>query len=74
MFLKILVTLVLVVVAWTAAVRLTGPGRPRRRLRRRPGERPREKPGDRNVPAAQKCAACGIYLPPGETCRCTDKA
>ena len=32
MFLKILVTLVLVVVAWTVAVRLTGPRKPRKRL------------------------------------------
>ena len=66
MFLKILVTVVMVVVAWTAVVRLTGPRRPRVRSRNRSA--------GRNVPAATKCANCGIYLPPGETCHCTDGA
>ena len=64
MFLKILVTVVLVVVAWTVAVRLTGPRRPRK---------PRGKVGRRDVPAVMKCASCGIYLPPGESCTCTNR-
>lgn len=66
MFLKILVTLVLMVVAWTAVVRLTGPRPPRRRLRNRSR--------DKDMPTATKCAKCGIYLPPGESCHCTDRA
>ena len=66
MFLKIVVMLVLVVVAWTAAVRLTGPRVPRRRKR--------QTRADRNTPTALKCAACGIYLPPGESCNCSDRS
>lgn len=66
MFLKILVTLILVVVAWTVAVRLTGPKRPRKRLDKRDRRQ--------DVPAAMKCANCGIYLPPGQSCRCGDSA
>lgn len=67
MFLKILVTLILVVVAWTVATRLTGPRPPRRRKRR-------DLTKGRQTPGVMKCAGCGIYLPPGERCRCSDDA
>jgi hypothetical protein len=67
MFLKILVTVLLVVVAWTAVVRLTGPRLSRRRGRRDIGRA-------RDVPAATRCPRCGIYLPPGEACQCSDRA
>ena len=63
MFLKILVTLVLCVVAWTVATRLTGPRLPRRR-------KPRDLAKRQNTPGVMKCAGCGIYLPPGERCHC----
>lgn len=65
MFLKILVTVVLVVVAWTLVTRLTGTARPRR-TRKTEHRAPAEK--------LVKCAGCGIYLPASQTCNCTDRA
>jgi len=66
MFLKILVTVILAVVAWMLVTRLTGGGRPRRPVR---DKRP-------NKPASDlvKCKACGIYLPADQPCDCSGRA
>lgn len=69
MFLKILVTLVLLVVAWTVATRLTGAARPRRA--HKPAHRaPQHVSAEKLV----KCPGCGIYLPASQTCDCRDRA
>lgn len=66
MFLKFLATAVVLIVAWTVATRLTGPGRRRR---------PRVDETDNKAPLQKlvKCPGCGIYLPAGQTCNCTDR-
>jgi hypothetical protein len=67
MFLKFLATAVVLIVAWTVATRLTGPGR--RRSSRRVND------GDNKSPLQKlvKCPGCGIYLPAGQTCSCADR-
>ena len=62
MFLKILVTVLLAVLVWTVATRLTGPSRPKRISRTEKSN---------NVSKMAKCPDCGIYLPAGQTCDCS---
>lgn len=70
MFLKFLVTAVVVVVAWVLVTRLTGPRRRRGRGSDRTNQPAVRQPAQQLV----KCAGCGIYLPADQTCSCADRA
>lgn len=66
MVLKILLTVILAVVGFAVAARLSKGSRARARLPRKPGGNAAEQ----GIGRLAKCAKCGIYLPADRPCTC----